>query len=69
LQLTVWAAPEGRARLRCSVEIQHGETGKPVARGYTIHGFTDAQGRPIRPPAWFWETFQQALAAQEKAAG
>jgi acyl-CoA thioesterase FadM len=51
------------------VEIQHGETGKPVARGYTIHGFTDAQGRPIRPPAWFWETFQQALAAQEKAAG
>ncbi|MCX8155247.1 MAG: acyl-CoA thioesterase [Verrucomicrobiae bacterium] len=64
LQLTVRAAPEGRARLRCMVEIVHGETGKPVARGYTVHGFTDAQGKPIRPPAWFWEAFEKALARQ-----
>ena len=68
LHLTVWAAPEGRARLRCSVEIIHGDTAKPVARGYTIHGFTDPQGKPIRPPSWFWQAFELALAKQLQSA-
>jgi acyl-CoA thioesterase FadM len=36
------------------------ETGKPVVRGYTVHAFMDAQGRPIRPPPWFVELLEKA---------
>jgi acyl-CoA thioester hydrolase len=46
-------AMQGRARLRFDYEIAHAANGAPVARGYTIHAFTDASGKPIRPPAWF----------------
>ena len=45
----------GRARLRFEVQIQQRESRKPVVRGYTVHAFTDRQGKPIRPPAWFIE--------------
>ena len=43
----------GRARLRFDVQVSQAETGRPVVRGYTVHAFTDRQGKPIRPPAWF----------------
>jgi len=26
-----------------------------VARGYTVHAFTNLEGKPIRPPAWLTE--------------
>ena len=26
------------------------EVGRPVARGYTIHAVTSAEGKPVRPP-------------------
>lgn len=55
MQMTTRVVFAGRARLRCDVEICHAETGKPVARGYTIHAFADAQGKALRPPAWFLE--------------
>jgi acyl-CoA thioester hydrolase len=41
------------ARLRFDVQITQHATGKPVVRGYTIHAFTDAHLKPIRPPDWF----------------
>ena len=50
----------GRARLRFDVQIRHNANGKPVVRGYTIHAFADADGKPIRPPAWFLELMQKA---------
>ncbi len=43
----------GRARLKAIVEIWQAEGGLPVARGYTVHAFTDAKGKAIRPPSWF----------------
>lgn len=43
----------GRATLRFEVQIRHGDTGKPVVQGYTVHAFIDERGKPIRPPAWF----------------
>jgi acyl-CoA thioester hydrolase len=49
----------GRARLRFNVQINQNAGGKPVVRGYTIHAFTDAAGKPIRPPAWFLELLQK----------
>jgi acyl-CoA thioester hydrolase len=50
----------GRAKLRFDVQIHHSATGKPVVRGYTVHAFTDRQGKPIRPPAWFIEMLTRA---------
>ncbi len=46
---------EGRARLRVTVGIEQAEGGAPVARGYTVHAFTDRAGKASRPPAWFLE--------------
>jgi len=43
----------GRARLRFDVEICHQQTQNPVVRGHTIHAFTNAARKPIRPPDWF----------------
>jgi acyl-CoA thioester hydrolase len=45
----------GRAKLRFEVQIHNAESRKPVVRGYTVHAFTDRQGKPIRPPLWFLE--------------
>ncbi|HWI56470.1 MAG TPA: thioesterase family protein [Bacillota bacterium] len=45
----------GRAKLRFEVQVTQNLTAKPVVRGYTIHAFTDRQGKPIRPPGWFLE--------------
>ncbi|HWH70859.1 MAG TPA: thioesterase family protein [Candidatus Sulfotelmatobacter sp.] len=45
----------GRAKLRFEVQVTQDLTAKPVVRGYTIHAFTDRQGKPIRPPGWFLE--------------
>ena len=50
----------GRAKLRFDVLIRQSESGKPVVRGYTVHAFTDRQGKPIRPPPWFMEILAQA---------
>jgi acyl-CoA thioester hydrolase len=55
LRITSTVELQGRARLRFDVEITRNETGSPVVRGYTVHAFTDTQGKPIRPPAWFVE--------------
>jgi len=52
----------GRARLRFDVVITHTETGRAVVNGYTVHAFTDRQGKPIRPPLWFVEMFKKASA-------
>ncbi len=45
----------GRARFRFDVQISQQSTGHPVVAGYTIHAFTDACRKPVRPPDWFSE--------------
>lgn len=47
---------EGRARVKMQVEIFN-ENGKPIVSGYTIHIFTNRDGRPIKPPGFFYELF------------
>jgi len=51
----------GRARLRFEMQINQNATGKPVVQGYTVHAFADANGKPIRPPAWFVELLHAAI--------
>jgi len=52
----------GRAKLRFEVQIHNAESRKPIVRGYTVHAFTDRQGKPVRPPAWFVEMLTEATA-------
>jgi acyl-CoA thioester hydrolase len=53
LRLTTTIGFFGRARVKSEVGIVQAETLRPVARGYTIHVCTDAQGNVMRPPKWF----------------
>jgi len=55
LEVTASASMSGKARVRCDVTIRNAETGSAVARGYTVHAFTNLEGKPIRPPAWLTE--------------
>ena len=50
----------GRAKLRFDMQITQHANGRPVVRGYTVHAFADASGKPIRPPVWFLELIQKA---------
>jgi acyl-CoA thioester hydrolase len=50
----------GRATLRFEVQISQNDSGRSVVRGYTVHAFTDAKAKPIRPPAWFVEALRKA---------
>jgi acyl-CoA thioester hydrolase len=50
----------GRARLRFEVQITQNAGGRPVVCGYTVHAFADADGKPIRPPAWFLDMMGKA---------
>lgn len=48
----------GKSLVKMQVEISNAETGKPVVSGYTIHAFTNREGRPIKPPQIFYEKFK-----------
>ena len=63
LEIDSTVTVSGRARLRFDVQIHNGESRKPVVRGYTVHAFTDRQGKAIRPPAWFLEMLTRAAAS------
>lgn len=63
LGVTTSAEMVGRARLRCSVGIAHATSGAPVAKGWTVHAFTNAEGRPVRPPDWLLPLFGGPVAS------
>ena len=53
LEMTTTLSELGRARVRADNSIVQAGSGHPVARGYTVHAFTDRTGKPVRPPEWF----------------
>ena len=59
LRITTTGTMEGRAQVRCDVEIEQAATRVPVTRGYTVHAFCDASGKPTRPPSWFVEALKE----------
>ncbi len=52
LEITSTLTWEGRARWRVEARVIKVEDGAPVVSGHTLHVFTNAAGRPIRPPEW-----------------
>jgi acyl-CoA thioester hydrolase len=69
LSITSEVAMQGRVRLRFDVRIHQQSSGRPVVHGYTVHAFTDPQGKPIRPPSWFVQRLQQAISAEMACPG
>ncbi|MBI5384413.1 MAG: acyl-CoA thioesterase [Verrucomicrobia bacterium] len=63
LQLTVTMQLAGRARARLDVHIVNADTQRGVAKGYTVHAFTDKAGKPIRPSEWFMKAAVKASRA------
>jgi acyl-CoA thioester hydrolase len=63
LRTSLWW--QGRARVRLQVEIIQTATGQPVARGYTVHAFTDRDGKALKPPAWFLSALAERQSAPE----
>ena len=63
LSIASTAALSGRARLRFDVQITQQAGGQPVVSGYTVHAFTDASRKAVRPPPWFLEALARAQAA------
>lgn len=60
LQMASAVTFPSRARVRLDELIVHaGTPDKTVARGYTVHAFTDAAMKAIRPPPWFMEAFDK----------
>jgi acyl-CoA thioester hydrolase len=58
LSMEVRIQGQGKARVRFDVEVQHAESGQPVAAGYTVHAVSNPQGRAMRPPAWLTELIE-----------
>jgi acyl-CoA thioester hydrolase len=65
LDVASTVALSGRAKLRFDVRINQNANGKAVVRGYTVHAFADAAGKPLRPPAWFLELMEKAAGPAE----
>jgi acyl-CoA thioester hydrolase len=59
LEISASARMNGKASVRFDLSITRPD-GADVARGYTVHAFVDAAGRPIRPPEWVVGTLNGA---------
>ncbi len=57
----------GRARLRFNVQITNALNAQQVVRGYTIHAFTNREGKPVRPPGWFLSELERAVKTKVSA--
>ena len=69
LSMAISACMIGKARIKFEIEIAHLDSTKPVAKGYTIHGIINSEGKPIRPPQWFLSlipTIQNSSACTKK---
>jgi acyl-CoA thioester hydrolase len=60
LTITTRAFVVGITRIRFECEIVHAEKEGRVASGYTIHAVTNAEGRPMRVPAWVCQIIPEA---------
>ncbi|MBN2506916.1 MAG: acyl-CoA thioesterase [Verrucomicrobia bacterium] len=69
LEMTTRLGVAGRARVRLEETIVQAGTGKAVAAGYTVHAFTDREGRPVRPPAWFRQALGWGGQAKDQGPG
>jgi acyl-CoA thioester hydrolase len=67
LEMKTVLSMAGKASLRFDETIVQVRDGAPVATGHTVHAITNAEGKPIRCPAWLSEALAAAKAAEEKA--
>lgn len=53
-------------RIRLEYEVKRGD--ELLVTGFTVHGFINPQGEPVRPPAIFTEKMRELFAAKPDAA-
>jgi acyl-CoA thioester hydrolase len=59
--LEVTSTVDERPRLRIRIAYEVRRSGELLATGTTLHAFVDKEGRPVRPPPWVVERFDQAF--------
>ncbi len=59
--LEVTSTVDERPRLRIRIAYEVRRAGELLATGTTLHAFVDKEGRPVRPPPWVVERFNQAF--------
>ena len=60
LAVEVAVAHQGRASVRFEYRVLREPDGELLTRGMTQHCFVDAEGRPVRPPAFLAELLARA---------
>ncbi len=60
LEIHLRMSERPRARFRFDYEVRISGDGDLLATGQTAHGFMDANGRPLRPPAHFMKKIDAA---------
>jgi acyl-CoA thioester hydrolase len=64
IQIVVMLRDRPVARIRLDYEVRREAEEEPLATGYTIHGFVNAEtGRPTRAPAQFVEAIEKHIGA------
>lgn len=62
IQIVVMLRERPVARIRLDYEVRRGGEEEPLATGYTIHGFVNAEtGRATRAPAQFVEAIEKGM--------
>lgn len=62
IQIVVMLRERPVARIRLDYEVRRGKEEEPLATGYTIHGFVNAEtGRATRAPAQFVEAIEKGM--------
>lgn len=60
--VTTFVEGPPRATLKLAHRVYRQDDGELLAEGYTILGFVDGEGKPIRPPRWFLEALKSWVA-------
>ena len=59
-----------KATLKIHYEVFRNREKEPIAEGYTVHSFINADtGKPTRPPLYFMQIMEKALSTHIKSAG
>ena len=65
LEVHTFVRERPRAKIRIEYEISR--EGTLVSSGFTVHGFIDRDGRPMRPPPFFMEVIDRQMDLGPKA--
>jgi acyl-CoA thioester hydrolase len=69
LEMKTVMSMAGKASFRFDMSVDQAHGGAPVVTGYTVHAITNADGKPMRCPAWLAQTLEAARPPAPGGAG